>query len=445
MGHCGQLGQMKQYLRKHQRYSCQIEVPPSAALGLVVVIPCYDEPGVTVTLEALWACADGPCDVEIIIVINASIDDHPMVHAHNDRVYAELQAWTLAREAEARRRGIAFHLLRYNQLPSRHAGVGLARKIGMDAAVARFSLIGKPDGIVVNLDADCVCAPNYLQQITGHFASHRHASGCAIYFEHPLDSAADVRSRRAIVNYELFLRYYKHGLQQAGSPYAYYTLGSCMAVRCDAYVQQGGMNLRQAGEDFYFLQQLMRTGRFTELCDTRVLPSPRVSQRVPFGTGQAIAKQLDRCSSAYLTYSPTVFRDLAMLFGALADLFRIEHPAAGWLTRVPLPVAEFLRTQGFVEQIAKMRNNAASREAFAKRFHHWFTGLRTARYARWATTTRYGWISIEHAAAALLRSQGVPRTAFPAVPDAELLLNHYRRLDRQTSGYDSPSALVESM
>lgn len=312
----------------------------------------------------------------------------------------------------------------------------------MDAATARFYLISKPDGIVVNLDADCACDPNYLQQITAHFASQRQASGCSIYFEHPLDSAADVASRRAIVNYELFLRYYKHGLEQAGSPYAYYTLGSCMAVRCSAYVQHGGMNLRRAGEDFHFLQQLMRAGRFTELGSTRVLPSPRASQRVPFGTGRAIAEQLAHRGGAYLTYSPQVFRDLAMLFRALADLFRIERNTMAWLHGLPVPVADFLRSQGFVEQSAQMRSNAASPAAFVKRFHHWFSGLLTARYARWATTTRYGWMPIEHAAGALLRRQGVQRTEASVLPDAEVLLNDYRRLDQQTDGGQRLSAPV---
>lgn len=63
------------------------------------------------------------------------------------------------------------------------------------------------------------------------------------------------------------------------------------------------MNRRRASEDFYFLQALMRGGRLTELGSTRVLPSPRVSQRVPFGTGRAIEAELNTHGCAYLTYS----------------------------------------------------------------------------------------------------------------------------------------------
>jgi len=47
-------------------------------------------------------------------------------------------------------------------------------------------------------------------------------------------------------------------LQQAGSPYAYHTIGSAFACRAEAYIAAGGMNRRHAAEDFYFLQQLAK-------------------------------------------------------------------------------------------------------------------------------------------------------------------------------------------
>jgi hypothetical protein len=174
----------------------------------------------------------------------------------------------------------------------------------------------------------------------------------------------------------------------------------------------------------------MQGGRFTELNSTRVLPSPRVSQRVPFGTGRAIEEQLSSRGGAYLTYSPYVFRDLAMLYGALIGLFRTVATTAAWLKTLAVPMADFLHVQGFVEQVAEMRRNAASLKAFLKRFHYWFNGLRTVRYARWATTTHYGWVPIERAAAVVLQSAGAQGTAVSALPDAESLLNAYRQLDR---------------
>ena len=46
----------------------------------------------------------------------------------------------------------------------------------------------------------------------------------------------------------------------AGYPWAMYTVGSAFAVTAEAYVKRGGMNRRQAGEDFYFLQNLAHIG-----------------------------------------------------------------------------------------------------------------------------------------------------------------------------------------
>src|SRR5213594_3575687 len=94
----------------------------------------------------------------------------------------------------------------------------------------------------------------------------------------------DPKVAEAIAAYELHLRYYVRALRYAGFPYAHHTIGSCMAVRADVYKKQGGMNKRQAGEDFYFLQKIIPLGHFTDLTETKVIPSSRPSDRVPFGT-----------------------------------------------------------------------------------------------------------------------------------------------------------------
>ena len=70
-----------------------------------------------------------------------------------------------------------------------------------------------------------------------------------------------VQAREAIMKYELYLRYYRLALEYTGHPHAYHCIGSAFAVRTLDYVAQGGMNKRQAGEDFYFLQKLIATGR----------------------------------------------------------------------------------------------------------------------------------------------------------------------------------------
>src|SRR5207249_6387595 len=106
-----------------------------------------------------------------------------------------------------------------------------------------------------------------------HFRENPRSPGCSIYFEHPLEGPLDARVYDAISTYELHLRYYVQALRYAGFPYAYHTFGSCMTVRADAYMEQGGMNKRKAGEDFYFLQKIISLDGFSDLTETTVIPS----------------------------------------------------------------------------------------------------------------------------------------------------------------------------
>ena len=150
----------------------------------------------------------------------------------------------------------------------------------MDEALRRFDDIGRTEGIIAGYDADCRCETNYLTALERHFHEHPRSSGCSIYFEHPLQGQLSPQIYEAAAAYELHLRYYIQALRYSGFPHAHHTLGSCMAVRADAYCEQGGMNKRKAGEDFYFLHKIIPLGGFTDLTATTVHPSPRPSDQV---------------------------------------------------------------------------------------------------------------------------------------------------------------------
>ncbi len=119
---------------------------------------------------------------------------------------------------------------------------------------------------------------------------------------------------RYITLYELHLRYYIQGLRYSGFPYAFHTVGSAIAVKAFQYVKAGGMNRRQAGEDFYFVQKLVPLGGYFALNSTTVYPSPRESFRVPFGTGAAISRLMNNPGEEFLTYNFEAFRELRSLF-----------------------------------------------------------------------------------------------------------------------------------
>ncbi|HZV83118.1 MAG TPA: hypothetical protein VFF53_13220 [Geobacteraceae bacterium] len=189
-------------------------------------------------------------------------------------------------------------------LPLKDGGVGLARKLGHDLLLPRLDFNGT-DPLLISLDADTLVEPGYAGSLVDHFRTAA-AGGAVIPFAH--QSAETDREESAIVRYELFLRCYVAGLEFAGSPYAFHTVGSAMACRASAYLKCGGMNRRRAGEDFYFLQSLAKTSGVQQVGRALVRPSPRRSGRVPFGTGRAMGALLDNEPGAVLFYRPECYQ-----------------------------------------------------------------------------------------------------------------------------------------
>ncbi|MEE8286034.1 MAG: hypothetical protein V3R72_05015, partial [Gammaproteobacteria bacterium] len=163
-------------MRKQQRSPALQDIPAHCALGVVVVIPCYDEPDVLQTLESLHHCRRPRGAVEVLLIWNASERDHDDLRHRNQAMIERVHAWR-GKHDEPRLR---FWTLNFPRLPARHAGVGLARKIGMDEAVARFLAAGNPHGIVASLDADCTCDSNYLISLEAHFERHPSTRACTI-------------------------------------------------------------------------------------------------------------------------------------------------------------------------------------------------------------------------------------------------------------------------
>jgi hypothetical protein len=354
--------------------------------GLIIVIPCHDEPDLLATLQSLAACRRPGCLVQVRVVINAAEDAPAAVVQRNQATREAAQSWIADQQSQD-----LFFILQYHpDLPAKHAGVGLARKIGMDAAACAYREAGYPNGPIVCLDADCTVAPNYLSSLVDHFDAYPKTPGCSIHFEHPLVGLSP-QHRLGIAAYELYLRYYRQGLRWAGHPDAFHTVGSSMAVRADIYLKQGGMNRRKAGEDFYFLQKIIPLGGFTEIVNTQVNPSPRRSLRVPFGTGRAMEEWLVGVETTRFTYDPRVFQDLKAFFGQSRRLYREsvqpDSPA----------LAEYLSQADFPAALAKIRANTTTSQTCQKKFFHWFNLFRALKYIHWATEHHYPKIPLEAA------------------------------------------------
>ncbi|MBT6273307.1 MAG: glycosyltransferase [Chromatiales bacterium] len=357
-----------------------LDTRPASGLGLVVTIPAYDEPDVLGVLDNLQTCDAPPCAVEVIVLVNEGMDATERQRTQNRATTQEVLDWN-HRHHTPRWNAQVVHV---PPLPSRWVGVGSARKLAMDEALRRLVLAGQPDGIIACLDADCRVKHNYLCELYAAFRSQPDLGVACVYFEHPIENSPD---GLVMARYELFLRYYRLGLRLAGSAHAYHSVGSCITVRASAYARQGGMNRRQAGEDFYFLQKLVDGESVTELTTTTVMPAARHSDRVPFGTGHAL-KQGARDANLIGFYHPEVFIDLKAFFELAPDLFIDPDTLQSALRARPV-LALFLASKDAGKHLREIRKNVATQAAFIRRVKRWCNGFMCMKYARFASPQHY--------------------------------------------------------
>jgi len=348
--------------------------------SLIVVIPCFNELNLINALQSLLNCDATINHVEVITVINASENEKQEVLQQNNKTLIEALNWT----ENSGRKNIHFSFIEATNLPEKDAGVGLARKIGMDEAYNQFLAIKNSDGVIVCFDADATCSANYLAEIENHFKIHTKTTGCSIHFEHPVEGNEYPQAiYNGIVQYELYLRYYKEALHFIGLPYAFHTVGSSMAVRASVYKKQGGMNKKKAGEDFYFLQKVIPLGNFSEINSATVFPSPRISERVPFGTGRAMQQWINNDQKVLLTYNFTSFLDLKVFFDKSEQFFTEDD------VELPESIQLFLYEINFNENLIKIRANSTDKNHFKVLLFKWFNAFKTLKYLHFSKANFY--------------------------------------------------------
>ncbi|MFT5885758.1 MAG: hypothetical protein ACI9IP_002220 [Arcticibacterium sp.] len=322
--------------------------------NIIVCIPAFNESEISKTLDSLSQCDSKGLAIQVFILINGSKKDGEVIRNHNLEFFKEVSVWIAGYKGN-----IAFELLLDLDLPIKHAGVGLARKILGDKAADAFKTKNL-NGVLVYLDADCTVKGNYFQAISSFFI-HSKFEAAAIHFEHKIGN------NTAILEYELHLRYYILMQRFIGLPYGIHTVGSSMACFSDSYLKKGGMNKRKAGEDFYFLQKFIKDGVCGNVAGTTVFPSARKSERVPFGTGRAMLKY-EEIGFEWSTYNPRAFL-IIETFIERVDVCFVDDVKLDGLHQ---GLIVFLMTIKAVENIEIIKSNVASKGAFNKRFFQFF-------------------------------------------------------------------------
>ncbi|MCE7994448.1 MAG: glycosyltransferase [Roseivirga sp.] len=415
-------GKKASYIANYfKRFASEVPIIPDpidSVCKIIIVIPCYNEPALTATLDSLSACKLPEYTIEVIIVVNQSEEASDNLNETNQQTIRDFKQWKMRHEdSETQRAGkLKFYCLEVLDLPRKQAGVGLARKTGMDEALRRF-VSNNQDGTVVCLDADCRVSSDYLMAINSEFVQSEAGLG-ELHFEHSYETEPDPALKNGIINYELFLRYYVEGLRQSTFPHAIHTVGSCMLVKASVYAKHGGMNKRKAGEDFYFLHKIVPHEKFATVTGASVYPSCRTSDRVPFGTGKAQQDWLDLGSQDYLTYDPRVFTELKRFIEAVSSFY--ITPPDHVIPQLPETISEFLIQHGFNHKIDLIRSNCKSERQFHKQFFIWFDGFLCMKFVHFLRDKFYSNIPIEAAASQLIGCD---------TRNSEVLLNAYKAID----------------
>ena len=312
---------------------------PARSYRYVLSIPAFDETGDFLERVLPGGAAD------LLVIVVANVPDQ--VSREDAALARTRQLLDLAGGFERARNVDVTIVDRVNRPIPRRAGVGLARKIGADIALRWIAERRIEMPVIYSTDADASLPAGYFEAARGE------AAGWVYPFVH---TSGDADLARRGLMYELSLRYYVNRLEYAGSPYAFHTVGSCLAIDATSYAKVRGFPRRNAAEDFYLLNKLAKVGWIRRLKGPVIEIEARASTRVPFGTGPALAR-VPRDPAAMGGYAGATFEALGMFYAAVA---------AGTAPSQPVPA--LLDAIGYQPK----RDRRA--------IHTWFDAFRTLKF-----------------------------------------------------------------
>lgn len=389
---------LKRYLERH----IEPELPPCpASKGRwrhVVVIPAYRES--THILQSLADSARTTQGILFIIVLNRPDSDaNPQANqALRNALLALPQSEACANQENLFQldlhSDVYLHDIEKIDGPlSTAEGVGLARKNGCDLALKWIAEGGIATDWICTSDADAQLPSDYFEQLKN---VQENTAAAVFPFQHI--AAEKTAETAATLLYELRLHHYVLGLEYAGSPYAYHTLGSCIAIRAENYAQVRGFPKRAAAEDFYLLNKLAKTGTIVRLTGQCIAIRCRESDRVPFGTGPAVREILQSNDplAAPVFYDPQCFEALRSVLTIAPMLKESSETSLQLLLQndgLALNLAEAssdaLHNAGLPTALDHCRRQGKTEQQYMRQFHQWFDGFRTLKFihalrdARW--------------------------------------------------------------
>ena len=381
------------YLRGHAE-PLPSDCPAPLHAGHVLVVPMRAEGRNFLPLLKSLEKTQRQDGVLLITVVNGPDDSNESIHDSNEESLSLLEDTFHISQGRSccyrigqskRDQLLLIDLASEPWRMSPNQGVGLARKTGCDLALRLVH-----EGIIssrwihstdadVQLPEDYFCAPD-------PFSSDSEVAGLAYPFLHEVEGPPDLH--RAIRLYEVSLYYYELGLRWAGSPYAYQNIGSTLAVKAWNYAAVRGFPRKQAGEDFYLLNKVAKTGKIVRPSSQPIRIRGRRSFRVPFGTGAAMNKMVEAGNgiSDFKLYHPSVFEALRAVLKSLAlfakhgDLSQFHDQLSFPRTHPLAAIEPVVEAMGFPGALEEAKRQSPDSEALLNRLHAWFDSFRCLRF-----------------------------------------------------------------
>lgn len=333
-----------------------VAAPPDARCDAIVIIPARDEAaGIVATLAALagqLASGTVPLDprrYEIILLANNCTDATAAV----------------ARAFAAAHPALALHVVE-RAFPAGEANVGTARRLLMDEAYRRLTLLDRPRGVIVSTDADTRPEPTWLAATLDEIAAGADAVGGRIRTD-ARDRALlaegarhshlrDVGYRTLMTEVEALLDPVSHDPW----PHHYQHFGASFALTAEAYRAIGGLPRLPALEDVALSVALvLADARFRHSPLVRVVTSARTVARNVRGFSTQLQEweALRAARAPFLVESAASIvtrarqrRCLRQLWGAARVGFAVDGAVLGALAQALGLSARWLGAQLAVSQ-----------------------------------------------------------------------------------------------
>lgn len=255
---------------------------PKPNVKLCVVVPVKNEAiGLRHTLDALRCQQDAagnvyPADAyEVLMLINNSNDGSYRVAKSYQRQHPKFQ----------------LHVEQI-KLPKPYANVGTARRLLMDAAYRRLTVVGDETGIIASTDGDTLVDSQWLYHTVAAIEAGNDAVGGRILTLAEINDARqfhlrDVTYRCLLAKAEALIDPQEHDPM----PRHFQFFGASMAVTCRMYKQVGCLPRVPHLEDMAFYESLLKhDARIRKSFDVRVYTSPRLHGRVAVGFSEQLSK-----------------------------------------------------------------------------------------------------------------------------------------------------------